>query len=139
MRNYDRDRKTRQIAFSGDGGESWSDQRHQPALIEPICQASLRRYSWPEDPTGSVLLFANPASAEARERMTLRVSTDEGEHWSDGVVLHQGPSAYSDLVVLPNGLIGCAHEAGAAGPVRTHVGVPRGRRAATAARPSPRV
>src|SRR5690606_31811245 len=43
MRNYDRRSKTRQVAFSDDGGMSWRDQGHDAALVEPICQASIRR------------------------------------------------------------------------------------------------
>jgi sialidase-1 len=119
MRNYDREKKYRQIAFSADGGMNWTGQRFDATLIEPLCQAALHRYSWPEDPSRSVLLFSNPASKEKRERMTLRVSRDEGQNWSRGIVLHSGPSAYSDLAALPNGLIACTHEAGTKSPYET--------------------
>ena len=48
MRNYDRAKKNRQVAFSDDGGLTWKDQRFDEALIEPICQAAIERYRWPE-------------------------------------------------------------------------------------------
>lgn len=112
MRNYDRSQPTRQIAFSDDGGMSWQDQRHHPQLIEPICQASIRRYSWPEEGGRSVILFSNPASQSERRNMTVRVSYDEGESWPIAKTLHPGPSAYSCLAVLPDGKIACLYEAG---------------------------
>ena len=112
MRNYDRTRKYRQVAVSEDGGLTWKDQRFDATLIEPICQAAIRRYRWPDDKGDSVILFSNPASEENRVNMTLRVSYDEGQSWPVSRTLHAGPSAYSDLAVLANGATGCLYEAG---------------------------
>ena len=44
--------------------------------------------------------------------MTLRVSTDQGESWSDSLLLHAGPAAYSDLISLASHRVGCLFEAG---------------------------
>jgi sialidase-1 len=115
MRNYDSSRKRRQVAFSDDGGLSWYGQRFDTALVEPICQASLARYSMPGGPEGHVLLFSNPAS-ERRENMTVRVSFDEGQSWPGRRVLHAGPAAYSDLAVLPDGAALCLYERGRGHP-----------------------
>ena len=41
MRSYAPGERARQVALSADGGHTWSDQRADPALIEPICQASI--------------------------------------------------------------------------------------------------
>jgi sialidase-1 len=57
------------------------------------------------------LLFSNPASKK-RERMTIRLSRDEGKTWSFAKVLYDGPSAYSCLAVLPDGGIGRLYERG---------------------------
>lgn len=115
MRNYDPARRTRQQAISEDGGLTWKEQRLVPELVEPICQASLRRYSWPEAGRPGVLLFANPA-ATRRERITVRASFDEGRSWPVARVLDPRPGAYSCLAVLPDGTIGLLYEAGEKGP-----------------------
>ncbi len=113
MRNYDRSEKTRQVAFSEDGGMSWYNQHHVEQLPEPICQASLQTYRYKKK---QALLFTNPASTEERENMTLRLSFDEGKTWPRAIVLHEGPAAYSDLVVDKNGRIGCLYECGSNNP-----------------------
>jgi sialidase-1 len=115
MRNYDRAQRTRQTALSSDGGLTWTDQRHAPELVEPICQASIRRYSWPGAGRKSAILFSNPASSK-RERLTLRASYDEGRTWPVSRLLDARPSAYSCLAVLPDGTIGVFYEAGIRSP-----------------------
>jgi sialidase-1 len=115
MRNYDRSQTHRAVCSSPDGGETWTETSHDPALLEPICQASLVRASWPEGASPGRLLFSNPASRK-RERMTVRESADEGRTWPAGKVLHAGPAAYSSLAVLPDGTVGCLYEAGEAKP-----------------------
>jgi sialidase-1 len=61
------------------------------------------------------LLFANPASTQ-RERLTLRLSYDEGTSWPVARVIHEGPAAYSSLVVLPDFSIGLLYERGERSP-----------------------
>ena len=112
MRNYDRAQKTRQTAISSDGGLTWSDQRHAGELIEPICQASIRRHSWPAADRKGVILFSNPASTAKRERLTVRASFDEGQTWPASRLLDPRPSAYSCLAVLSDGSVGILYEAG---------------------------
>jgi sialidase-1 len=107
MRNYDRTQKTRKVSVSSDGGLTWSNIWSDPVLIEPICQASLLNH-----PKKKILYFLNPASEDSREKMTLRISYDEGKTWPASRVLHEGPAAYSDLTVLPSGELGCFYEAG---------------------------
>lgn len=113
MRSY-HGQKRRAVATSSDGGLTWSPVRFDPELIEPVCQASLLRYSWPEEGK-SRMLFANPASVR-RKNLTVRVSYDEGATWPVSRVLNAGPSAYSCLVVLPDKSIGCLLECGEKAP-----------------------
>jgi len=110
MRNYDRNKKARQVAISEDGGETWKDQRFDPVLIEPICQGSLLTVYPPEDHAGPWLLFSNPASTSGRTHMTVRLSLDDGRTWATSKLLHAGGSAYSDLVSIGENEIGCLYE-----------------------------
>ncbi|QDU69490.1 sialidase family protein [Engelhardtia mirabilis] len=111
MRNYDRSVRARQTCTSRDGGESWGDQRHDEALVEPVCQASLRRLRWRAGDAPGVLLFSNPASTEARHRLTVRASYDDCRTWAHSRLLYEGSSAYSCLTALDDGTIGCFFEA----------------------------
>jgi sialidase-1 len=121
MRNYDRSQRNRQVAVSNDGGLTWTDQRFDSALIEPICQAAIRRLRWPNAEHQGVILFSNPASRDGRVNMTVRASYDEGQTWTASRVLYAGPSAYSDLAVLTNGEIACLYEAGQTHPYESIV------------------
>lgn len=116
MRSY-HNRNRRVVATSRDGGLSWSPVHFDEALIEPVCQGSLFRYSWPEDGK-SRLLFSNPASLK-REKLTVRLSYDEGATWAASKLLWEGPSAYSCLTRLPDDSIGCLFECGKKSPYET--------------------
>ena len=105
----------RMVATSGDGGRSWSQAKPDRTLIEPPAQASLIRSTTLEANGRSRLLFSNPASTR-RERMTVRMSEDEGATWPVSRVVHDGPAAYSSLVVLPDGSIGLLFERGDRSP-----------------------
>jgi sialidase-1 len=113
MRSY-RGTNRRLVAVSKDGGATFSRPEEAKDLIEPVCQASLVRGFGKE----RGILFSNPASKK-RERMTVRLSTDEGKTWSHSRVLHEGPAAYSCLAVLPDGTIACLYERGDKSPYET--------------------
>ncbi len=121
MRNYDRAQKCRQTAVSADGGLTWTDQRFDAALPEPICQAAVERIRWPGAEDAGVILFSNPANPSARVNMTVRASFDDGATWPSSYVLHAGPSAYSDLAVLSDGQAACLYEAGRDSPYESIV------------------
>ena len=112
MRNYDRKPHARAIATSDDRGVTWSKVTHDPALVEPTCQASIRRYSLAEMGGKNRLLFSNPADPKVRHNMTVRLSYDEAKTWPVAKTLHAGPAAYSCLAVLPDGGILCLYECG---------------------------
>ena len=115
MRNYDRTQMNRKISISNDYGESWGDIYDDKALVEPICQASILRYSFKGFGRND-LLFINPADKNKRLNMTLRLSNDLGRTWKGEFLLHEGPSAYSDITKLRNGNVGCLFEAGKNSP-----------------------
>lgn len=101
--------KRRAVAWSHDQGATFTGFRWDDTLVEPICQASLVRYDQ------QYILFANPAST-AREKLTVRLSADEGQSWPVAKVLHSGPAAYSDLAVAADMTICCLYEQGDAHP-----------------------
>ena len=111
MRNYDRNQKTRKISMSENGGLNWGTLYSDKTLIEPICQGSLLTHTFADKGAGR-MVFSNPADENSRINMTLRLSLDEGKSWARSIVLHPGPSAYSDLVKTPDGNVGCLFEAG---------------------------
>ncbi len=114
MRSY-HGKNRRAIAASKDGGLTWSEVTLDEALIEPVCQASLLRYTKKDGKEKNRLLFSNPASTK-REKLTLRLSYDEGATWPVAKLLYEGPAAYSALTVLPEGAIGCLYERGEKSP-----------------------
>jgi len=101
----------RAIAWSRDGGENFSPLTWDDTLIEPVCQASLVRYTLAGPHDRNRILFANPASPQ-RNRMTVRLSYDEGRTWPVARLLHAGHAAYSDLAVAPDMAICCLYECG---------------------------
>jgi sialidase-1 len=109
MRNYTGSR-IRQIARSKDGGMHWSKPEGDPSLPEPVCQASLLSVDGPLDEQW--LAFSNPADGGLRVCMTVRISKDGGHTWPLRSLLHAGPSAYSNLVMLTNGNLACLFESG---------------------------
>lgn len=102
----------RAVAWSRDGGKTWSEVALDEALVEPVCQASFIRYSDQGHPDRSRILFANPASRNRRVDLTVRLSYDEGSTWAVERLLQPGPAAYSSLAVLPDQAIGCLFENG---------------------------
>jgi sialidase-1 len=116
MRNHPpKPQNFRMVATSDDLGMTLSAASADRTLIEPPAQASVLRLTTTKTHDRNRLLFANPASAR-RERMTVRLSYDEGASWPVTRVVHDGPAAYSSLVVLPDHSIGVLFERGTRSP-----------------------
>ncbi len=110
--------KRRAYAWSTDGGDTFTEFGYAENLIEPVCQASMVRYTDGQSHDKNRILFSNPASL-TRERMTIRMSYDECRSWSTGKVLHAGPAAYSDLCITSDMDICCLYERGETRPYET--------------------
>lgn len=108
-RNHGFDSHHRGVSISRDGGETFSSFLRDPQLLEPRCQASIRRYRWASAAKPGVILFSNPAR-KWREFVMLRMSYDDGKTWPDARIVYPYTSAYSDIAVLSDGRIGVLYE-----------------------------
>lgn len=109
---------TRGQAWSRDGGETfesrspqWKSFRPAPAVLDPpVVQCSLLRVR------DDLIVFSGPEtngpSGKGRSDLRLRYSTDQVKSWVDGPLIHTGPAAYSDLVLVEKNVIGVLFENG---------------------------
>lgn len=116
-------RYRRLVSYSKNGATGWSEPEFNEELYDPICFASMRRYSSSKDGGKSRILFANPDSeafpevvlkwgARQRRNLTMRLSYDEGKTWPVAKVIEEDRSGYSDIAVAPDGTIYCMFERG---------------------------
>ena len=106
----------RVVMVTRDMGKTWTEHRtHRKALIEPrACMASLigidaERTGKP----GPRLLFSNPNSLAARQRITIKASPDLGNTWPEQsqLLLDQWRSAgYSCLSMIDDETVGILYE-----------------------------
>jgi sialidase-1 len=107
------------ITISPNGANGWSKPTFHDQLWEPICMASITAH--PAKPV--TLIYSNPhtlkldkdgqetpAGRGKRENLSIKLSRDDGQTWPISKTLDAGPSAYSDLAVLPDGTILCLWE-----------------------------
>jgi sialidase-1 len=104
-------RNLRMESTSKDGGATWTAPFDSSGLIEPVCQASIVRHEAAKAGERGLLVFSNPA-AKTRVQLTVKASADDAKTWREVAVLHPGPSAYSSLVSLDAGTVGCFYENG---------------------------
>lgn len=108
----------RQVALSRDGGKTWSSQQIDRGLPEPVCQASILRYTSTRDGyQKDRILFSNPGRPLNADRwdMTVRLSYDEGRTWPVSRLVYHNRASYSCLTILPDGTIGLLYERGEKG------------------------
>jgi len=115
------------FSLSPNGATDWSKPQFVEDLPEPVNFGSIRRLSKKPTSDKNRLLYSITGSLETRrakspdeksckrEDMTVFLSYDEGQTWPVKKIMQQGPAGcgYSDLAVLPDGTILCAHGAGA--------------------------
>lgn len=100
----------RHIHISDDEGGTWTNKADS-TLVDPGCNASIIRYtSISNGDDKNRLLFSNANSKEGRKNLTLKISYDEGQTWSQGKTIYAGGSAYSTMTIMQNGDIGIVFE-----------------------------
>lgn len=101
--------KYRVLAFSKSGGETWDTAYVAKELPDPVCEGSMISLAYKGD---HLVLFSNAASQTKREKLTIRVSKDNGKNWPVAYLLDGGTVAYSDLVPIDAKNIGVLYEKG---------------------------
>jgi len=98
------------VHVSSDRGKTWIS-RPEPALIDPGCNGSIIRFTSTRDGHHkNRLLFSNANMKKGRQNLTVRISYDEGQSWSEGKTIYPGSAAYSSMTVLEDGQIGLIFE-----------------------------
>lgn len=100
----------RKVAWSKDGGETWTPAIEDKDLPEPVCQGCVLSF---KDGNRFVTLFLNPEGnppGKGRSNGTLRLSLDDGKTWKSSRLIVPGPFAYSSMARLKDGTIGVLYE-----------------------------
>ena len=109
LRNQQGNVRSRIVALSHDGGNSWDTTFYDQRLPDPVCQGSLLSVGG-----GRVLVFCNDASMTRRDSLSMRVSVDSGRSWGPVMLVDGGGvgdhTGYCDLVDLGAGNIGVLYE-----------------------------
>lgn len=120
-RNTDK-RNRRAVVFSRDGATGWSAPQFLSEVFEPGCMAGLTSHPGLPGANRPLLLHSSPRTTDRahreRKNVTIHLSRDDGRTWPEQKLLQAGPSAYSDLAVLPDGTVLCLYENGKPGDTR---------------------
>jgi sialidase-1 len=105
----------RSVSISKDFGKTWTEHAtSRGALQEPTCMASLIKENFlVNGEMKSLVLFSNPNSKKRRDHMTIKVSMDDGESWSNQYQLlldEQGGRGYSCMSKIDDETIGILYE-----------------------------
>lgn len=114
-RNQKGDKRSRIVAISKNGGETWDETYFDENLPDPVCEGSI--LSIGKKKGKSVLAFCNAADTKNRDNLTLRISFDDGKTWKISQLVYsrpdkkdKSPSAYSDIVKISKKTIGVLFE-----------------------------
>ena len=102
----------RLLAYSADGGETFSAGTVNSGLPDPRCQGTILSAS--RDGKG-VLIHCNCSNSSARTHLTLKGSTDFGATWCGGQIIWEKFAAYSDITLINDGIVGVLYENGEKG------------------------
>jgi sialidase-1 len=117
VRNQPGDVKSRIVAYSNDGGESFEAAKYDTSLPDPVCEGAILNIGKRQGK--SVLAFVNAADKANRNNLTLKISYDEGLSWPvqhliDGVadlaMAKKDYTAYSDIIKIGRRKVGVFYE-----------------------------
>ena len=114
-RNQKGDIRSRIVAISKNGGQTWDSIYFDPQLPDPVCEGTILNIG--KKKGKNVLAFCNAADTIARNNLTLRISYNEGKTWALSFPIDKNPenkksafTAYSDIVRLSKNKIGVLYE-----------------------------
>jgi sialidase-1 len=103
----------RAVGVTKNFGKTWAvHSSDHGSLPEPVCMASLISHDLADG--RRILFFSNPNSKHRREKMTVRMSLDQGKSWSKSILLDQKGGAYSSLTMVDDQTIGILYESSVA-------------------------
>ncbi len=103
--------KNRGETYSLDGGLTFTKPIiESDKFPSPIVQSSLLRWDSTLDGKHDMILFSTPSNTNKRENLVLMASYDESKHWKPLYKIHNGFSAYSDMVKLNKNFLGVIYE-----------------------------
>ena len=103
----------RAVSVTEDMGKTWKvHSSDHGAMPEPVCMASLISHDLKDG--RRVLFFSNPNSKYKREKMTVRMSLDQGKTWPKSILLDQKGGAYSSLAMVDDVTLGILYESSVA-------------------------
>ncbi|MBK7375022.1 MAG: exo-alpha-sialidase [Chitinophagaceae bacterium] len=110
--------RQRIVSISSDGGATWDTSYFDKNLPDPVCQGSLLNTGTKKGK--NILVFCNAADTSSRDKLTLRISFDEGKTWKKNILLAKNEkpykdkrmdfAAYSDIVELDKNKVGVLYE-----------------------------
>lgn len=104
-------KKNRGETYSSDGGLTFSNLiLESDKFPSPVVQSSLLRWSLAKDNGKNMLLFSTPSQVDKRLDLIVMASYDESENWQTLFKVHDGSSAYSDMVKLNKNTLGVIYE-----------------------------
>ncbi|GHH66842.1 hypothetical protein GCM10017673_13040 [Streptosporangium violaceochromogenes] len=116
--------RSRFLATSADGGRTFGAAAASAALTDPLCNADETSYLLPGQRGAggaplrtATVLFSNNAHPTSRNDLTVRLSEDDGAHWTARALVRPGSAGYSTTAVLARGEIGVLYEVGATGGI----------------------
>ncbi len=115
IRNQKGDIRSRILAYSSDGGQTWDEAYFEPQLPDPVCQGSILNLG--EQNGKTILAHSNASDPKDRNHLSIKISYDEGKIWDHIIPIDQSAdpakkswTAYSDLVNLDEKTIGILYE-----------------------------
>lgn len=117
VRNQPGDIRSRIVAYSSNGGETFDTAMYDTHLIDPVCEGAVLNLGKRRNKT--ILAFVNASDSTDRNNLTLKISFDEGRSWPiqqliDGsqqtVKAKKDYTAYADLIKLSRKKVGVFYE-----------------------------